>query len=89
MNVSVNMDSGWFASLPAATQDFVMRKLLKAQADKKHPVAVNVTAKGLRSHTPAADMQAVQERTSGWRQTADMRARDLRNAPPWVGAGGR
>lgn len=89
MNISVSMDDGWLASLPAATQDFVMRKLIKAQSNPKRPVSLTVTGTGvMRSHSPSVDLRAAQNRTAGWKHLADVRSRDFSRVPPYFGAEG-
>lgn len=90
MRVTINPESGYYASLPAATQDFIRGKVNKAVSDPRRSVELAVTGKGiLRHRQPATDIVAASRRTQGWAVMADRHAAELRNAPPWLGAGGR
>jgi hypothetical protein len=84
MNVTINPESGWFASLPKATQDFVMRKLLKAQTDPKRPINLRVTGAGVMrehfTHTPS------QARLGMADDLGRKMAREMRHVTPWRGA---
>ena len=81
MNITVNPDSGWFASLPTATAHFVMGKLAKAQGDKRHPVTVRFHGEHWSAPKPSA---ATNQRAAMMGREL---AKDFRDVPPWKGAG--
>jgi len=86
MNITINPESGWFASLPKATQDFVMRKISRAQTDPKRPVNLRVTGKGvMRARFTEPRSQARLDMAD---DLGNKLAHDMRHVTPWTGASG-
>lgn len=84
MNVTINPESGWFASLPSPTKDFVMRKLVKAQTDPKRPISLRVTGTGvMRARFTEPRSQA---RLGMADELGDRLARGISFVTPWRGA---
>ena len=88
MRVIVNPESGWFASLPSPTKNFVMGKLTKAQADKRFPIELQVTGCGVMRCTFPGSV-ADPKRLDAADQLGTRLAQTLRKAPPWTGASER
>jgi hypothetical protein len=84
VRVTINPERGWFASLPKATQDFIQRKVTKAQTDRRFPVEVSVTGSGaMRAHFAHRPTQA---RLDQAEHMGAVLARDFRTVPAWRGA---
>jgi hypothetical protein len=85
MRVIIDPESGWFGSLPAATQDFVMRKVTKAQVDRRYPIELHVTGTGVMRHSLPGSV-ADPKRLDAWPVLGAKLAHSMRLVPPWRGA---
>lgn len=85
MRVTINPESGWYADLPKATQDYVMRHLVRAQLDRRRPVELHVTGTGLLRHTLPGS-QSDPKRLDRAGVLGDSLAHFFRHVPPWRGA---